>query len=96
MSYRLSAAADADLVHLYLESVREFGTNVADSYYSQLEKTLQIIADNPKIARERPEIKPAVRVHPFKSNLIIYDIDGEGVVILRVRHHRENWLDHPI
>ena len=37
------------------------------------------------------EITPPVRVHPCGSHMIVYEINKLGVLILRVRHHRENW-----
>jgi len=52
----------------------------------------EVISANPKMARERAELPPAVRVHPFKAHVIIYQIEGDGVSIIRIRHGREDWL----
>lgn len=96
MTYRLTEEAANDLVHVYVESVSRFGVNQANSYHDRLEHALRLISDNPGIARERTEISPPVRVHPFGSHMIIYEIDALGVLILRVRHHREDWANDPL
>jgi len=52
----------------------------------------EFLADYPRAARVREEIGSAVRAYPYKSHLIIYEVGtGDGVVILRVRHSREDW-----
>ena len=47
--------------------------------------------------RSRPDcalrLHPPVRVHRYQSHLIIYEIaEDDMVLILRVRHGREDWL----
>jgi len=91
LTYRLKEAAARDLVHIYVEGVAQFGPRQADVYHQRLEQTFQLIAENPRIARERMEIVGPVRVHPCGSHVIIYEIDELGVIFLRVRHHREDW-----
>lgn len=96
MSYRLSKSAERDLIDIYLEGVRSFGFKIADEYSFQLESIFETLSNHPNIARERLEITPPVRVHPFRSHMIIYETDAIGVLILRIRHHRENWIDDPV
>ncbi len=96
MNYRLTEHADNDLIHTYIEGIREFGIRQADAYHERLEKTFLIIADNPKMVRLRMEIVPPVRIYPCGSHMIIYEIDELGVLILRVRHYRENWTNNPL
>jgi toxin ParE1/3/4 len=55
-----------------------------------------LIAANPRMARERQEIAPPVRIHPFKAYLVIYRIEETGtVLIVRIRHGHENWSTDP-
>ena len=53
---------------------------------------------DPTIVRLRLEIAPPVRVYPARKHMIVYTIaeNGGTVFVLRVRHHRENWKEHPI
>ena len=96
LNYRLTESADIDLFQLYLEGLADFGAHQADLYFKRLEQTFETLAANPKIAREHIEIMPPVRVHPCGSHMIVYEIDVLGVLILRVRHHRENWMENPL
>ena len=54
------------------------------------------MSEYPRAARLRHEIDPPVRAHPYKAHLIVYEIEAEdGIVVLRVRHSREDWHSDP-
>lgn len=95
MPYRLSSKAQDDLVAIYIEGAREFGIAQADAYHSALEGVFTLLGDYPEMARLREEIAPPVRIHPFKSHIVVYEVEGGEVTILRVRHARENWISAP-
>ncbi len=92
MAYNLTNKAVEDVLHIYSEGLELFGQDLTEAYYTKLEFTFQLLADNPKLARQRLELNPPVRIHPFQSHLIIYQIDdNDDVLIIRVRHNREDW-----
>lgn len=92
MSYRLSRKAEDDILRIYLESTRLFGRALAETYHQNLKTTIEHLAARPRMARERTEISPPVRIHPFKAHLIVYVIeDTGGIFIIRVRHGHEDW-----
>lgn len=95
LKYRLTENARRDLIHAFVEGVTAFGVDQAERYQDELEHAFELIADNPQLARERFEISPPVRVHPCGSHLIIYILDADGVLIVGVRHHKENWTHNP-
>jgi len=69
-----------------------FGAGQADHYHHELEAVFALLAENPKMARERKEIRPPVRIHPYKSDLIVYLVDeNNDILILRLRHAHEDW-----
>jgi toxin ParE1/3/4 len=36
-------------------------------------------------------------VHPYRSHIVVYLIDNDGdILILRVRHGREDWEGDPV
>ncbi len=72
-----------------------FGEARAERYFRELKAAFDLIAQNPRLARERMEIAPPVRIHPHRSHLVVYFIDERGVLILRVRHAREDWDSDP-
>lgn len=91
MSYRLTQSAEADLVDIYLYGLTEFGALLADGYHEKLEAAFELLAEFPLLARERVEIDPPVRMHPVGSHLVVYVTKGDEVLIVRVRHQREDW-----
>lgn len=93
MSYKLSEAAKQDMIATYLQGVRQFGIMQADDYHRILEATYELLAEHPKVGAPRSDIDPPVRIHPCGSHVIIYTIDDEGLFVLRLRHHRENWME---
>ncbi|MEM9578042.1 MAG: type II toxin-antitoxin system RelE/ParE family toxin [Pseudomonadota bacterium] len=97
MNYRLSAKAEADLVQIYIDGVTEFGVTQAEAYQDKIDQTIELIANNPEMARLREEISPPVRIHPVHAHVIVYLVDDNRMVrILRVRHGRENWPANPM
>ena len=94
MGFRLSLEAEEDVVGIAEEGVRLFGPAQARRYHDELFAIFGLIAANPRMARERDELSPPMRIHPFKAHLVVYRIEEEGdVFIVRVRHGHEDWAD---
>ena len=98
MAIEFSRAAEGDLLGIFLYGIEKHGLARAERYKSRLNRSFQTLSDNPKIARLRQEITPPVRVYPAQKHMVVYTIaeDGETILVLRVRHHRENWTEHPM
>lgn len=58
---------------------------------SVLNWLIAITTAYPQAARERIELRPPVRILRYKAHLVIYEVRDQ-VVVLRVRHGREDWL----
>jgi toxin ParE1/3/4 len=93
--FRLSKSASEDLVAIYIQSHDLFGPRQADRYQDELETLFQRLAESPWMARVRLEYTPPPRIFAYKAHVIVYDEAEEGVVIQRVRHSAENWVDDP-
>ena len=91
MAYRLTRNAEKDLIGIYVGGVGELGEAVAEKYQAGLHRVFGFLSDFPYSARERAEISPPVRAHPYKSHIIVYIIEGQDILILGVRHGREDW-----
>ena len=97
MAYRLTEKAEEDVLRVFMQGVHLFGLSQAEHYHQELERLFALIAANPLVARERPEISPPVRIHPHKAHLVVYLADENGdVLIVRVRHGHEDWENGPL
>lgn len=96
MSFHLSVEAEEDIIALAEQGVRMFGLAQARRYHDELFAVFDLIAANPRMARERQEISPPVRIHPFKAHLVVYRIEEkEAVFVIRIRHGHEDWAGDP-
>ncbi len=94
MGFRLTQQAEDDIIAIAEVGLRLFGEAQAIKYHDQLFELFDLIAANPQMARERTEISPPVRIHPFNAHLIIYVVTEIGeVLIIRIRHGHEDWAD---
>ncbi len=94
MAYRTTIEADEDIVRIYVQGVTNFGAGQADAYFEGLFETFEILAVNPQMARERSELSPPVRIHPYGSHVVAYMIEGEDILIVRVLHGSQDWERH--
>jgi toxin ParE1/3/4 len=93
---RLGRKAREDLARLHDEGIGQFGMAQAERYFTALERALAFLAEYPFAARERLETTPPVHIHPSRSHVIVYRNDDRGVLVLRVRHAREDWRSDPL
>lgn len=95
MGFRLSGAAEEDIVGIAEQGVRMFGIVQARRYHDELFALFDLIAANPRMARERFELSSPMRIHPFKAHLVVYRIeDHDNILIVRIRHGHEDWMDN--
>lgn len=84
-------SAVADLDAIYWHGVETWGRQRARIYLEALENLFNLLADQPEIARNRSEIDPPARIHPYRSHLVIYVETDASLDILRVVHARSKW-----
>lgn len=96
MAFSLTRSAEQDLINIYVEGYHRFGEAQAEAYAAKLHSTFSLLAEFPELAREREELSPPVRVHSCGVHVILYLVtDARDVLIVRVRHGREDWLKLP-
>ncbi|MEJ1172878.1 type II toxin-antitoxin system RelE/ParE family toxin [Agrobacterium sp. CMT1] len=92
MGFRLSLPAEEDAIRIAQEGIDLFGPQQARKYHRELFAIFDLISRNPRIARERNELSPSVRIHPFRAHLVVYRVEADDdVLIVRVRHGHEDW-----
>lgn len=89
--YRLTPAAQRDLEEIWLYSAQTWSMAQADRYIDIIEDTFDRLLFMPEMARERSEFDPPVRIHPNAEHLIIYRLEQDQLIILRVLGAGQDW-----
>lgn len=91
MTYQTTKKADEDIIGLYVRGAVEFGLAQTESYVDGLFSIFELLSDNPYMARERSELKPPARLHPYGAHMIVYVLQDSGILVVRVLHGRQDW-----
>jgi len=80
------AAAKADLVEAWLQIAGDGGSDRADNYISRLQEICQLIASQPAMGVDRPDVAKGVRSFPVDHYVIYYELHGSMLSVLRIWH----------
>ncbi len=83
--YIVTSGCDVEI----LEIVRYIAADDVDSaiaFYERLKALFELIAENPRMGRERPELSEGLRSFPVGNYVIFYRIWARDVAIVRVIH----------
>lgn len=89
--YRLTPKAEDDLEAVWRYGAETWSAAQADTYIDTLIATIETIVAMPTLARERVDFDPSVRIHPAAAHLIIYCVDGDSILVIRILGGRQNW-----
>jgi toxin ParE1/3/4 len=87
---RLTAAARAYLIDIRRYSVAEFGATVADGYFRGFKDAFALLRERPFAGAQRIDLPTGVRCLLHRRHKILYQVDGDRVLIVRVIHHARN------
>lgn len=93
MAWILSVSAVDDLDRMAAQGALRFGFVQSEAYELELVTMLDTLADMPYLASERQAARQMVRLMPCGTHNILYVVDNEDVVVLRVLHGLQNWFD---
>lgn len=89
MPYRLSSLADRDLDEIWLYVAEEASPSTADRLIDAIVDRFDILAEQPRMGRLRPEFGEGVRSFTVENHVIYYRHESE-VLIARVLHGRRD------
>jgi toxin ParE1/3/4 len=89
MPYRLSALAEQDLEEIWSYVAEDASPATADRLIDAIIDRFELLAEQPRMGRLRPEFGPGVRSFAVENHVIYYRYDGE-VLIARVLHGRRD------
>jgi plasmid stabilization system protein ParE len=86
-AYRLTPRAVIDLDEILEYYLREAGVNVCQSVVEEFERSLRLIADNPRVGHTREDLVPdPVRFWRVFRYFIIYYPDEKPLLVARIVH----------
>ncbi len=81
--YKVSPAAQRDLVDIYIRGFREWGESKAEAYQIRLISSFRLLAENPEMGHG-VSIRPQLQRHELNPYVIFYRKFSYGVRIARV------------
>ena len=84
--YELSTEADQDISDIFDYTESEFGLDQAVAYVSAFDECFSQLLDNPKLGRERTEIRKALRSINHEAHVVFYRILSDRIRIVRILH----------
>jgi toxin ParE1/3/4 len=89
MSYRLSALAERDLEEIWSYVAEDASPATADRLIDAIIDRFELLAEQPRMGRLRPEFGSGVRSFAVENHVVYYRYD-EDVLIARVLHGRRD------
>ncbi len=90
--YRLTPAADQDIVEIWQYTSGAWGVTQANKYLDQIEHCLKALVENPELGKTRSEIRRGYRSLHCEHHLIFYRKSPEKLIeVARLLHER---MDH--
>lgn len=86
VGYSLRQQAQADLESIWIYSYQEWGAEQADQYIRSLLSRFTWLSENPRLGKQRTEIKAGYFCFPEGMHLIFYKITQNGIDIIGVPH----------
>lgn len=83
---RLTYRALEDLDDIYKRSIRKWGEIVADQYIKQIEESLKLLEEYPKLLKINAKISGRFKVYPSGRHFLVCDIVEEEIYILTIQH----------
>ena len=92
--YSLRQQAEADLESIWLYSYQEWGVEQADQYLRSLLSRFSWLSENPRLGKQRADVKPGYYCFPEGMHLIFYKMTKNGIDIIGVPHQNMDILSY--
>ena len=86
------AAAKADLINAWVQIAAD-SSERADRYISRLQEICELLAGQPEMGLDRPDIAAGVRSFPVDQYVIFYEQYDETIAVLRIWHAAQDPLN---
>lgn len=94
MAWRTTESAEVDLGEIERYGTTTYGRLAAELYVDDLFAALDLLAINPRMVRERSELGEGLRLYRFRAHYVLYRIDDEDILVVRVIGARQDLQDN--
>ncbi len=84
MAHRLAPEAEDDLEELWFYIASNGSVDAADRFVDALTTRFFLLATHTRAGRQRDDLSRGMRMFPAGDYVVLYRIDGDDVVIVRV------------
>jgi len=84
--YRLTSDAQQDLIKIRQYTLTQWGSQQSVKYLTELQYTIQLVAEAPEMGKKRPDISVDTLSFPHASHIIYYLVENDSLVIFAVLH----------
>jgi toxin ParE1/3/4 len=85
-TYALRQLARADLEAIWIYTVEQWGVEQAERYLHGVFDCFEELAANPRLGRDRDDVKAGYRSFPQGRHVVFYLIASEGIEVIGVVH----------
>ncbi|MDO8378345.1 type II toxin-antitoxin system RelE/ParE family toxin [Phenylobacterium sp.] len=89
LEVRRTHRADADLTDIWIHIAAD-SPSAAERVILRIEAAENRLAEFPEMAQPRDALRPGLRVWPVGDYLILYRVEPDAVVIIRIIHGARN------
>ena len=89
----LTPAALGDLAAIDRHGAAEFGEAAADAYAAGLRRAFDQLELYPLSSPARPEFGEAIRCRSYRAHRVLYAVDDDHVIVVRILHHAQEAPD---
>ncbi|NOX09369.1 MAG: type II toxin-antitoxin system RelE/ParE family toxin [Gammaproteobacteria bacterium] len=94
MQYTLTRKAESDLEGIIDFGVSRWGVSQTLKYLDQLQKCIQMLAENSSIGIKRDTLSAGLFSFPYESHILYYIQASNGVTIIRILHGSMDAMKH--
>jgi toxin ParE1/3/4 len=93
--YVLSPAAQADLKQIWDYTCERWSDDQAEKYVREIQRAIELVADNPLIGRPCEEVRAGYRRHSVGSHTLYYRLAASDLIdVVRVLHKHMDVEQH--
>jgi len=89
-----SFVAENDLLEIWLYTADEWSFSQADIYLDQLNSGVTHLISNPKLGRNREDLRKGYRSLLVNHHIVFYKIVGEEIQVIRILHESVDIPQH--